>query len=318
MHSISHVATTLDGWALRLTRFVRPSGTPGAPVLFVHGFGMNSYLMQYHPAGRTFASVLLEQGLDPWAVDLRGTSSSRQLRPEGLAPGLDSQTLYDLPAVLTYIRRQTGHERVHAIGCSLGGSLLFAHAAFAEEPGLGRVVAIGAPLSWQGAPMARYWSRMLQTVGSIPVRGSRHFAKHALPVLAKTAPWLLSVYINPTITDISAPGDITRTVENPIPSVNRAIAEWMRGELRVAGRAVAPALKRFEEPMMVMYGTGDGIVPRPAALSVVGATSGPVEVVEVGHPRGESVGHADLFVSDIAPQAVFEPAARFFAERAAA
>ena len=84
--------------------------------------------------------------------------------------GLTAQAEVDLPTVFGYLRRVTGQERVHAIGCSLGGSLLYAHAALAPDPGLDRLVAIGAPLTWDRSLATRALSRVLvdQHGGRVP------------------------------------------------------------------------------------------------------------------------------------------------------
>lgn len=309
-----HTVQTPDGWRLSLTRVVEPGRSPGPPVLFVPGYGMNAWVLQYHPSGRSFADVLLEHGFDPWGIDLRGTATSRGPTPAGL----EGQALHDLPAALAYIRGVAAAEQVHAIGCSLGGSLLFAHAALADEHHLDRLVAIGAPLSWGRTIKTRVLGRVLQTAGQVPMRRTRSLARVALPIVARTAPAALGIYLNPRITDVSCAADLTRVVEDPLPTINRAVGDWMRGELRIGGRAIASSLEGFERPLMVVHGSGDGIVPTDAALSVVGAVGGPVEVVAVHHPAGEPVGHADMFVSRIAPREVFEPVARFLSDDPAA
>ncbi|MEN0063832.1 MAG: alpha/beta fold hydrolase [Myxococcota bacterium] len=302
-----HTVRTTDGWSLQLTRVVRPGVTAGQPVLFIPGYGMNSWIVQYHPRGRSFADVLLESGFDPWGIDLRGSSSSKG--PS--RPGLEAQATHDLPATIDYIRNFRSAERVHAIGCSLGGAMLLAHAAFSPSPGLDRVATIGTPLHWPRDLRTRVLGLLMQTAGAVPMRGTRAWTAVALPIVSRLIPSALSIYLNPRITNVRQASQLTRTVEDPLPAINIAMGKWMRSELRIEGRALGPALQRFERPLLVLYGSGDGIVPREAALSVVGATRGPTEVFEVTHPDGEPVGHADLFISDIAPTRVFEPVTRF-------
>ncbi|MEZ4240805.1 MAG: alpha/beta fold hydrolase [Myxococcota bacterium] len=304
-----HEVTTPDGWTLRLERALRPGGRPaeGPPVLFVPGYGMNGNAFGHHPTGPSYREVLLEAGLDPWSADLRGTSTARgrgRVR-------LRDQAFVDLPALLGRIAEVSGSPRVHAIGCSLGGSLLYALAA-RREPRLDRLVAVGAPLRWSRTAQTRVLARALPTIGAVPMRGTRRFARHALPVVARAAPWALRVYLNPRITGLGDPVRLTRTVEDPVPSLNRAIGAWMRaGDLQLDGVVVREALAGWEGRLLVVHGSGDGIVPASAALSAVGTTAGPVEVVRVTHPDGQPVGHADLFVSDVAPEGVFAVTARF-------
>jgi len=306
-HLEYHTVRTSDGWSLQLTRVVRSGVTAGQPVLFIPGYGMNAWIMQYHPRGRSFADVQLEGGFDPWGVDLRGTSTSQG----PTRPSFQAMSTHDLPAAVAYIRNLRSAERINAIGCSLGGAMMLAHAAFAPSPGLDRIVTIGTPLHWPRGARTSALSLLLRTAGGIPLRGTRSWTAVALPIVSRLLPGALSIYLNPRITDVRAASELTRTVEDPIPGINRALGHWMRRDLRIHGRPVAPALKRFDRPLLVLFGSGDGIVPREAALSLVGATRGPTEVMEITHPSGEPVGHADLFVSDIAPSRVFEPVTRF-------
>lgn len=301
----THRVDTSDGWTLEVEHAV---GASGAPVLFVPGYGMNAWVFRNHPSGTSFLEVLADAGLDPWSVDLRGTSTSRRRRGAPKAR-MSAQAAVDLPAVLDHIRSVTGAERVHAIGCSLGGSLLYAHAASPSHR-LDRLVGIGAPLDWGSTVQSRLLGRILPVAGAVPMRGSRRLARVGLPVVSRVAPDLLGIYLNPRISQASS--QLANTVENPLPSINRAIGAWMRsGQLRMDGVAVREGLSGFDRPLLVLYSAGDGIVPGAAALSVVGATSGRVDHECIDHPAGERVGHADLFVSDLAVERVFRRVASF-------
>lgn len=306
----THEVATADGWHLRLERGVGEAGPRGTPVVFIPGYGMNAWIFRYHPTAASFLEVLLQAGLDPWAVDLRGTSTS-SAGPGAPPATLSGQALVDLPAVLAHICARSGAERVHAIGCSLGGSLLYAYAIQPDHV-LDRVVCVGAPLDWGVGLRTRLLGRVLPVVGRVPLRGTRRFASVGLPLLAAAVPRALQIYLNPKITDVREARDLVLTVEDPVPSVNLAIGAWMRaGALHIGGVHVRAELHRFTRPLLVLHASGDGIVPEESALSVVGATGGPVEVQQVDHPSGEPVGHADLFASDIAPERVFAVTAAF-------
>ena len=108
-HLEHHAVRTGDGWVLQLTRVVRPGQPAGQPVLFIPGYGMNAWIVQYHPRGRSFADVLLEGGFDPWGVDLRGTSTSKG----PTRPSFQAMSTHDVPAAIDYIRTLRSAERVH-------------------------------------------------------------------------------------------------------------------------------------------------------------------------------------------------------------
>lgn len=301
-----HTVRTHDGWGLRLHRGVRPGRPPGEPVLFVPGYGMNGYIFRFHPGAPSFMEALLDQGFDPWSVDLRGTSSSIRHRRTAPRVRLADQAFVDLPAALDFVADRTERAAVGAIGCSLGGSLLYAYVGAFPQHRILRLVTMGTPLRWSPSLLTRSFRALGPTVGSIPVRGTRRLARVALPVAATLVPKALSLYLNPKITRTRPARKLTLTVEDPLPDVNREIARWMRrGDLLLDGIDVTRGLATFRQPLLVIVGDGDGICPRDAALAVVGRTGGPVETLQIAHPDGHPVAHADLFISDIAPTAVF-------------
>ncbi len=304
--------TTRDGWTLPVFRGVRP-GKPagGRPVLMVPGYGMNSHLFRFHPDRGSFMEALLDAGLDPWAVDLRGASTTTAPR-RGAPVRLSDQAFQDLPAAVEHVREATGHATVHAIGCSLGGSLLYAYAAGAARPRIDRLVAMGSPLRWSGSRLHRVFSASSLVTGTFQMRGSRFMARAALPFAARFMQPALRIYLNPRITRLDRAADLCLTVEDPIPSINREIAAWIHSrDLVLDGVDVVRELARFDRPLLVVTADGDGICDRGSAMSVAGIPRGPVTHLDVGHHTGQKVGHADLFVHDHAPERVYQPIAAF-------
>lgn len=304
--------TTRDGWTLPVFRGVRPGTEPtGRPVLMVPGYGMNSHIFRYHPDRGSFFDSLLDAGLDPWAVDLRGASTTKPPR-RGAPVTLSDQAFQDLPAAVDHVREVTGHATVHAIGCSLGGSLLYAYVAGAARPRIDRLVAMGSPLRWSGSRLHRVFAASTLLTGTVPVRGSRLLARAALPFAARFLRPALGIYLNPAITRLDRAADLCLTVEDPIPSVNRELAGWMRArDLVLDGVDVVRELARFDRPLLVVTADGDGICDRESALSALPIPRGGATHLEVGHQTGARVGHADLFVHDHAPERVYQPIAAF-------
>jgi alpha-beta hydrolase superfamily lysophospholipase len=132
----------------------------------------------------------------------------------------------------------------------------------------------------------------------------------ALPLLARYLPWVLSIYMNPEITDTSAAKELVKTVEDPNRHVNREIARWFASkDLVVRGVNVSDALPKITEPFLCVLASHDGIVPRETALYAherIGSKNR--QVLEVGTTE-IAMAHADLFVSSEAPERVFRPLA---------
>jgi polyhydroxyalkanoate synthase len=144
-----HNILTEDSWRVRLYRHKAKKG-PGEPVFFCHGFMSNQWNFSI-PPGESMADMLAEEGYDCWLIDLRGARSS--VPPAGATvddPSIDDYLLRDIPAALDYIRKTTGHDKIHWVGHSMGGMLLFAYDAVFGSEKLASATTLGAPIGFHG------------------------------------------------------------------------------------------------------------------------------------------------------------------------
>jgi pimeloyl-ACP methyl ester carboxylesterase len=312
MESRRHLVSNGHGWKLALFQTFHATKLDRSrrPVLIVPGYGMNSFIYSYHPNGLSLEGYLAEQGFEVFRVDLR--EQGETVREDGGENyGLDDLALVDLAAaVRTALERtRTAADRLDVLGGSLGGTLMFLYAALEREARLGTLVCLGTPVRWVKVhPLLKLAFSSPALVGRVKFRGTRALAELALPLLARFTPWLLSVYMNPEITDISAAREMTRTVEDPNRFVNQQIARWIKErDLVVRGVNLSTALARLDNPLLCVLGQGDGIVPPETAafpFHQTGARS--KRLLEVG-TKTMSMAHADLFVSREAHQRVFRP-----------
>lgn len=135
---------TRDDWLLGI-RHYRPTHPDPTklPVVLCHGLGLNATfwtITENHLPGQ-----LTQAGYEVFVYDCRSSGSST---PEKFAKlnallrntpfpergeqtwTTDEQAFFDIPAVLEYVRKKTGHEQVNWVGHSLGGMLMF---PFLEE-----------------------------------------------------------------------------------------------------------------------------------------------------------------------------------------
>ena len=319
MQTLEHVVDDGAGWELSVFQTWDPGKlVPGRrPVLIVPGYGMNSFIFSWHPSGVSLEGFLAERGFEVWRVDLRAQGNSRrvggsdQLRLEDLAADLGVAARFALE------RTETGADRVDVLGASLGGTIMLLQAVLDPAHRFGSLVAVGTPIRWVAIhPALRLAFASPALVGAIRIRGARRIAEIALRHIVRRTPWILSVYMNPEITDTSAVGELIKTVEDPNRHVNRQIAEWIRDrDLVVGGRRLGDALGEVTRPLLCVLANGDGIVPRATAEFVfhhVGSRD--KELLEVG-TNAISMAHADLFVSRPAHERVFAPVARWLADR---
>jgi len=319
VQTITHRVSNGEGWDLALYQtWSERDLVPGRrPVVIVPGYGMNSFIFSYHPSGPSLEGFLAEHGFEVWRADLRGQGASVNTGGDEDF-GLAELAVTDLRAVLAGVRARTrtGQGRADVIGASLGGSLLFAHMALVPGHRVGSIVAMGSPVRWVKInPVVRLVLGSPWLAGAIPFRGTRRFAALALPLLARHVPWVLSLYLNPEITDVSAAREMVRTVEDPRRRINRQLSLWIRArDLVVEGVNVAEAMRSMTRPVLCVVANGDGIVPGETALYPYRAAGSAVRAyLAVGTPARRHA-HADLFISRDAHDRVFAPIARWLAE----
>jgi len=287
-------------------------------VAIIPGYGMNAFIFGYHPRGKSMESYWAGKGFEVWSLNLRAQGNSKRLGGRKQY-GFYDAAVTDLGVAFDYIVRntETKAERLDGVGCSLGGTYLYAHFACAQEKNLvGSVVAIGAPLKWvEVNPMLKSAFASSRVAGMLAIRGVRPFARLAVPVL-KRVPKLLHVYLHPEIVDTSNMKEMIQTVENPDRMLNQEIAEWVKqGDLVVRGINVTREIAKARNPLLVVLSNADGIVPEATALSAYERMGSDIkEILRVG-TDAVPVAHADLFVSDIAQQWVFEPLAQWLIAR---
>lgn len=323
MKTLQHFVSNGAGWLLSLWQTWDPEKlVPGRrPVVIVPGYGMNSFIFSYHPHGLSLEGFLADAGYEVWRADFR--TQGEAIRQGGSDNfGMAELALVDLKVTIDAIvdRTRTGMDRVDVIGASLGGSLMFIHAALLPEHRLGTLVAMGSPVRWvkvHPALKVLFVSPML--IGLLPLKGTRKLAEVALPFAAKHVPWLLSIYVNPAASDLGAAHELVRTVEDPSRFINRQIALWMKDkDLIIRGTNVSERLPDLKLPLLCVVAANDGIVPRETAeFPYLQAGSPEKRILYVGDDT-LAMAHADLFVSNVAHERVFGPIADWLAGQYAA
>ena len=317
-----HGVETPDGWRLDLKRTIATGRRLASrrPVLIIPGYGMNAFIFGFHPRGTSMERCLAEAGFEVWTANLRAQGPSRRLDAHAPGPSLRAYAEKDVTALAHAVvaRTQTGARSVDLIGASLGGSIAYAHLALVRDSPVHALIAIGAPLRWTEIhPVLQTLFGSPWIAGQLVVRGVRPLMRAGAPLL-RWYPQLLSIYMNAAHVDLAAIDQMVNTVEDPHPRVNRDIAKWMLArDLVLRRRNVTEALRERtrDRPLLVVVSNRDGIVPESANLSVLDAWAGSdVDVLRVGDDR-DWYAHADLFIGNDAPRALFEPMAAWLLAR---
>jgi pimeloyl-ACP methyl ester carboxylesterase len=181
---------TDDGWRLGV-RHLRPRAPDPdkLPVVLCHGLGLNATFWTITDPRTDLPRQLLDRGYEVFLFDFRG---SGETGPIGLAgrldrvwrqtplrePGegtwtVDDVVRHDVPAVIGYVCRVTGKDRVNWIGHSLGGMLMFPYLELSPDAGrVANLVAMGSTIVFERTPQLE----MLRAN-----RGLRRLARVASP-----------------------------------------------------------------------------------------------------------------------------------------
>jgi len=307
------------GWRLSMARYRLEGKEPkGRPILIVPGYGMNSFIFSFHPNGPSMVEVLAARGLEVWTVDLRG--QGRTIRAKGTNRySMGDLAVEDLGAAIAHVLAKTevAHAtKVDLVGCSLGTALIFAHCAIVATAPVHAIVSMAGLVTWREThPLVRFAFGSPRMAGFMRLKNTRRLARLALPVVARVAPSLMSVYLNERSTDLSQAAKLVQAVEDPHPVVNREIAEWIaRGDLVIRGVNVSERLPSMTYPFLCVVANADGIV-MPATsrhtFDVIGSTK--KTLLTVGD-ADLPIAHADLFLCKGAQLRVFAPIGDFLLE----
>jgi pimeloyl-ACP methyl ester carboxylesterase len=312
-------AATHDGWRLSLKRVFSKDHVERRyrPLVLIPGYGMNSFILGYHPTGISMEAYFARRGYEVWSVDLRGQGDSNSFSGKRNYEMADL-ALTDLTVCFDFIAEHTQSDRdgLNAIGCSLGGSLVFIHLACQASHHVRACAALGAPLRWEKVhPLLALAFRSEWLAGLFPHRGNRRLASVLFP-LALKVPRSLHLYMHPEISDTSDHTTLLRTVDDTSRALNRQMARWIKEkELHLAGRNISHELNELDLPFLCVIANADGVVPAETALSAYEEWGGDDKSVLVVGDSSRRFAHADLFISDFSEELVFAPIADWFVAR---
>tara|TARA_R110002073_G_scaffold84612_3_gene201567 strand:- start:23356 stop:24411 length:1056 start_codon:yes stop_codon:yes gene_type:complete len=147
--------TTADGWELGISHYAprTESLRSSFPVLLCHGLGSNRLAFDIDPQC-SLARGLVEQGFDVYAVDLRGHGLSEkpaQRSGKRWGWGFNTYCEQDIPAAINAVLEATGRKKLHFVGHSMGGILLYSHAALQNARAAEKIrsgITIGSSLDY--------------------------------------------------------------------------------------------------------------------------------------------------------------------------
>ncbi|MCW5772471.1 MAG: lysophospholipase, partial [Rhodospirillaceae bacterium] len=226
---------TADGALLPLRAWL-PAGKPKAVILALHG--MNDY----GKAFRAPAEAWAQRGIATYAYDQRGYGATAQ---PGVWAGTERLT-GDFIAAVRLLRQRHPGVPIFAVGESMGGGVILAAMARPDAPRLDGVI-LSAPAVWARATMPGYYTATLWA------------AAHTVPHMS-----LSGRNLDRVPTDNRAA--LIEMGRDPLVQKEaRVDAVW--GVVNLMDAAYAGAA-HLHEPVLLLYGERDKIIPRPPIEAV--------------------------------------------------
>jgi polyhydroxyalkanoate synthase len=312
-----HTVVTHDLWKLRMCRY-RKGRTEGEPILFVHGFNANQHNFTAPPGG-CLVDYLVEKGHDCWAIDLRGNRSSQppfeHFRSDAT---IDDIVRYDIPAAIYYIRKQTGYGKVHWIGHSMGGMLLYAYDLYAGHDYISCGVTLGAPIGFANTrdTVPGFVTKFAKTCPIFAGNLLRAFVPIAM--LLRLGTRLFPINLRNLATGLHA-GHFFTMLDTPPPRILEEIAFWQKHHVwRMFEDTldVAAGLKDLRVPLLAFYGPLDPFVDLESAQAFIDQLphkDKQIIVLSKANGCACDYSHCDLAFGKEGAKEVFEPAAKWLA-----
>ncbi len=166
-----HIIKTEDKWEISLNRYVLKGKDPKeckAAVILCHGFNFSNLFWDLDKRV-SLARYLARNGYDVWAPSLRGSGySSKPVlndirsvitldikdipRRIAQAPSnltklnwtIDDHIYKDAPAIINYVKKKTGFDKVYWIGHSMGGIIMFGYLETHGQDDIAGFIPIGS------------------------------------------------------------------------------------------------------------------------------------------------------------------------------
>jgi pimeloyl-ACP methyl ester carboxylesterase len=336
-------ATTADGWSLGI-RHIKPANPDPAklPVVLCHGLGLNGTFWTI--TDNHLPSQLAAQGYHVFIPDMRGSGASQRIGAVGFVnrflrqtPFLelkehqwtvDHEAFFDVPAILDYVERTTGHRRVNWVGHSLGGMLLFAYLEKTPEPErIHAFVGMGSTIILADEPATRTWrKKMLRASrgirGLLTVMATGRIAR---PMMFGRPPGLEKVdrfyYTAANVNKQTIDRFYGYTLENPGKGALQQLDPYLEyGVFLSADRRFdyTKHLDRVHTPILMVAGDGDIMSDNASTdLTFERIASEDKTLLRFGKAHGhiDDYGHCDLVWSRYAPIEIFPAVIKWLNER---
>ncbi len=327
-HPLVEFVDSPDGWRLATYRYPRPLSRRH-PVLLVHGLGTNRYDVDFPDPRLSLAKFLHSRGFDTWFVELRGTGRSyksnllsRYLSHLRTNWTFDDYAFKDLPAVVAHIQKVTGKTKLHWVGHSLGGTLVYAAIEALGNNVCASAVTLGAAMSATSKiGLIRFLEKIDPFIKPMPYLPMKHMALAGAPIARWLAPMEDNFFYASDNIDLKTIEiGLQMAVENVSTALFLQLHDWYTNNhfrSRDHSFSYRDHLKKIEAPFLICAGSVDGLTGYPDVhfpFRQIRSKKKRFRVFSRETGCRTEYGHMDLMLGKNAPREVFPEIANWFNE----
>ena len=314
VHFLKSKGPSRGQWSLAVSRF-RPRGGESRkfPIILQHGLGSNRFNFGSNSSGKSLPTFLANCGFDVYVPELRGHGLSEHpnfFGDKNFGWGFDEHLEEDVPAIIEKVLEVSGSEKVHYLGFSMGGMLLYSYLSQNPNAPIASGVALASSLSFSGTPsdfhsMSRF-NGLLKFFSVAP----NGLLKKALAPFAGRGTRLDRFYANPENMEAE---DFRKLYANAFESISTGVLSQLKTALEPKGllsknrNPFSEKLAEVKTPILAICGDKDLQCAPQAAKTTLELVSGERRFVEMGPDSGRkrSYGHMDLVLGNRAEEEVF-------------
>jgi pimeloyl-ACP methyl ester carboxylesterase len=311
----SYRVTTDDGWKIALHRYPHEN-RDRSPVFMVHGLASNRHNFDFPQKERSLAKYLWNLGWDVWIVELRGAGHSTKPRIwEWMTKrwNFDHYVLNDLPAAVSFVLKESGHAKLHWIGHSMGGILVYPFLKTQGDQNIKSITTAASPLTVDHKPGYFKWTTPLDPLFKVvPLMPYRTLAE----LIRLNADWLYKLrkpmLFEKENMDVETIRIGTRIAIDDVSSdVIIQMHKWLRNrqfESNDGSIDYTLDLKKLRTPILLVTGTTDPFTPHRKvrlAFKEIGSKKKEWMVFGKKHGHATNYGHLDLIIGKNAYKEVY-------------
>lgn len=293
-----------DVWVVSL----RGSGSSTKWAYKVLEFGVNGYEIYQFADGENWAGVAVN-GAALLVSLAKAQFTNLTANPFYANWVLDDYAKADVPAILQYVRKESGNRKVFWVGHSMGGIAMLCYLIKNDDPDIAGLVTVGSQLTMPPGQVLTAYIEQLQYLRLLELAGKDIEARHARKIAQDTAN---DLFFNPYNRDPEIVS-LLHMAGSDTPAVG-VLGQYLEligsGELKTYDNSYnfAHHPQNIRVPYLIMAGSADQLAtPDTQQFLYQRVSSTDKTLVMLGSAHGFSVdyGHNDSLISKRAVQEVY-------------